>query len=71
MSASIIRDIERDASPVTNVNSCCNLCHSNKTEARFKNKKKKRQTKKMNENKKKQYKKINKRRQNKHLNKKI
>ena len=81
VSASIIRDVESDASPVTNVHSCCSLCPSHNTEARFKSKKsggklkkkkkKKMQTKKMNENKKKQYKEINKRSQNKHLNKNI
>ena len=78
-----MRDIERDAIPVTNLSSCscCSLCPSYKTVARFKskttggklekNKKKKNQTKKMNENKKKRYKKINRRRQNKHLSKNI
>ena len=81
VSASIIRDIESDASPVTNVHSWCNLCPSYNADVRFKskkiggkskkNKKKKKLTKKMNENKKKQYKKINKRSQNKHLNKNI
>ena len=79
VSASIIRDIESDTSPVTNVHSCCNLCPSYKTQAKFqkrkmagklkKNKKKENQKKKMKENEKKQYLKRNKRRQNTHLNK--
>ena len=61
VSASIIRDIESDTSPVTNVPSCCNLCPSYKTQAKFqkrkmagklkKNKKKENQKKKMKENK--------------------
>ena len=84
VSASIIRDIESDTSPVTNVHSCCNLCPSYKTQARFKKKKivgklkrnikkkkKENQKKEMKENKKKQYLKMNKRRQNKHFNKNI
>ena len=59
VSASIIRDFE---SPMTNVSSCCSLCPSYKTKARFKSKKtggkldknsnKKNQASKLNENKK-------------------
>ena len=39
VSASIIRELEIDASPMTNVSSCCSLCPSYKTKARFKSKK--------------------------------
>ena len=39
VSASIIREIEIDSSPMTNVSSCCSLCPSYKTKTRFKSKK--------------------------------
>ena len=39
VSASIIRELEIDSSPMTNVSSCCSLCPSYKTKTRFKSKK--------------------------------
>ena len=66
VSASIIRDIESDKSPVKNVHSWCNLCPSHNTDARLK---KKKIAGKLKKYKKKKKKEINERRQNKLLNK--